>query len=291
MMVLVIGNPAAGRGQALSEARKLIRILESRGHEAELFSTRKPGDAARRASLVGSEVDALVIAGGDGTVNEILNGLPDPSRTPLLHLPTGTANMLSRELQLPPHTEDLARIIERGDVRWADMGIVNGRRFLLLVTCGFDAAVAYEVRKSRGEKLGYRGYLRPVVRGLRNYELGQMRVSVDGKSTEIGCHVMVLKAQNYGGLLMFSRSAALDSGRFDICVFKKGSVLSLARYCIAGLLRMNGLLRDVVYCTGKRVTIESECPCPVEVDGDYVGSTPLTIDLVEKKVPLLVGPT
>ena len=85
---------------------------------------------------------------------------------PILHLATGTANMLARDLGLPRNPEALAEILDYGAVRNVDMGLVGARRFLLLASAGFDATVAEEVQKSRGATLGYHGYAMPVLRGL-----------------------------------------------------------------------------------------------------------------------------
>jgi diacylglycerol kinase (ATP) len=288
MVVLVIGNPTAGRGHSQARIDRLARVLESRGHEVEVFLTQKAGDAALRAGRIGPDVERLVVAGGDGTINEILNGLPDPSRVPILHMPSGTANMLARDLNLPFRAHELAEILETGAVRWADMGIVNNRRFLLLVTCGFDARVTEVIKRDRGHTLGYRGYLLPTLRALNQYGPVDLHVSIDGTWKATGSQVMILNVRHYGGLLVFSDTAALDSGKFDVCVFQRGSVASLVRYGLAALFRMSSMLPDVMRFFGRRITIESSLPCPTEVDGDYFGTTPLGIDLLDAKVPLLV---
>lgn len=288
MVVLVIGNPAAGRGHSEARINQLACTLESRGHKVEVFLTQKAGDAALRAGRIGPEIERLVVAGGDGTINEILNGLPDPSRTPILHVPSGTANMLARDLNLPFRAQQLAEILETGALRWADMGIVNNRRFLLLVTCGFDASVTEQIKRDRGRTLGYRGYILPTLRALGRYDPVDLQVRIDGTWKASGRQVMILNVRHYGGLLVFSDTAALDSGQFDVCVFQSGSALSLVRYGLAGLFRMSSMLPDVMRFFGRRIEIDSSLPCPTEVDGDYFGTTPLSIDLLEAKVPLLV---
>lgn len=291
MHVLIIGNPAAGRGRASSQICEFRRIMERNGHAVETFLTQGPGDAGNRASRIERGVERLVVAGGDGTLNEVLNGLPDPSQIPILILSAGTANMLARDLVLPRSLEALARVLEDGFVRTLDMGLVAEHRFLLLVTSGYDAAVTEEIRKRRGKRLGYRGYVEPLIRALGSYNPTDLTVTVDGKRTITGRQVMVLNVRHYGGVFVFCNNARLDSGTLDICVFQRGSIAATLRYALAGLLGMVEKLPDVVHLTGRTVRIESKDPSPVEVDGDYFGATPLVVRLCPSVVPVLVPRT
>ena len=157
----------------------LLQGLRRRGYLVETFLTNSPGDAGRRARDIEADVDVLVVVGGDGTLNEILNGLPDPSRTPLAHLPTGTASVLGRELGLPKRAEDLIQILEGGHLRRLDMGLLGEGRFLTVASVGLDAMVTDEVRRQRGGTLGYFGYLLPILRALQHYHPPELKVSVD----------------------------------------------------------------------------------------------------------------
>ncbi len=288
MHIIIIGNPAAGRGRTHGKIREFRRTLERRGHVVETYITEQRGDAGHRASQVDHEVDRLVIAGGDGTVNEVLNGLSDPSRIPLFHLPTGTANMLAWDLRLPGNTEDLVDVLETGTVRKLDMGLIDEHRFLLVVSSGFDAAVTKEIRNHRGKRLGYRGYVEPVLRVLSRYRSAQLEVIVDERHRVTGRHVMVLNVRHYGGIFVFWKNARPDSGTFDICVFRKESRVSLVRYGLAGFLRLIHKLPDVTHMTGRRVCIQSRESSPVQVDGDYFGETPRVVDLHPSIVPVIV---
>ncbi|MFH1115379.1 MAG: diacylglycerol kinase family protein [Pseudomonadota bacterium] len=288
MDIVIIGNPAAGRGRTYGKIREFRRTLERRGHVVETFLTERRGDAGKRASLAGHGIDRLVVAGGDGTVNEVLNGLSDPSQIPLFHLPTGTANMLARDLGLPGDTDSLADVLENGIVRKLDMGLIDAHRFLLVVSSGFDAAVTEEIRTHRGKRLGYRGYVEPVLRVLSRFRSAELEVIVDERQRIAGRHVMVLNVRHYGGIFVFWKNARPDSGVFDICVFHKESRVSLVRYGLAGFLRLVHKLPDVTHITGRRVRISSRESSPVQVDGDYFGETPRTIDLCPSVVPVIV---
>ncbi|MDH7499748.1 MAG: diacylglycerol kinase family lipid kinase [candidate division NC10 bacterium] len=286
--ILLIGNPAAGGGRAMRTMADLPERLRQRGHRVETFLTRSAGDAGRRARDMEGDVDALVIVGGDGTINEILNGLADPSRIPIAHLPTGTASILGRELGLPRRTKDLVRLLESGHLRQLDMGLLDGRRFLMVASAGFDAMVTEEVGKRRGGTLGYLGYLSPILRVLSRYHPPELQVTIDGAEPALGALVVVSNTRNYGGIFSFADRARCDSGHLDVCIFPRGSLPALIWYYLAAFCGWVSKRTDVRYLTGTRIKIESKDPVAVQVDGDYAGTTPAEIQLLPALVPVLV---
>lgn len=289
MNLTLIANPAAGRGKADRKIEALARILERRGHRVELYMTRAPGDAIRRAGRVEPATAAIVVAGGDGTLNEVLNGVADPSQIPIALLPVGTANILAHELGLPDEPEEVARILDRGIIRKLDMGLAGERRFLLLVSAGFDAMVAERIQRGRRGPLGYHGYLLPILQVLARHRPPELSIAIDGQGTLKGALVVVSNVKNYGGIFTVADRARCDSGHLDVCVFPRGTMPALLRYAFAALRGKVSALPDVTYLTAKRIRIESAEAIAVEVDGDYFGTTPVVIDLKPACVPILVS--
>lgn len=290
MKVLVIGNPVAGRGAAGRRVGELVRELERRGHEVEWLLTGQAGEARRGAREAEGRVDCMVVAGGDGTLHEVVNGLADPARTPLGQLPLGTANLLAHELDLPRDPRALADLVERGETRRVDLGTLGAERFLLLVSSGFDAMVAERVRRARNGRLGYRGYVLPLLRALASYREPRLRVRLDGCEVLEGALVVASNIRNYGGLFRVADRARCDSGHLDVCVFESASRLELPLYLAAAALGRVSGLRSVAYRTARRVEIESETPVAVEVDGDAFGTTPVELALAGPRVPILAPP-
>ncbi len=262
---------------------------KARGHAVECFSTRNPQEAGERVRQRESEgdLDRIVVAGGDGTVNDVLNGLEDPSRVPLAHLAFGTANMLARELRIPRDPGALAALVERGACRRLDLGRAGSRRFLLVASSGFDAMVTRAVSRARRGTLGYPGYARPILHALRHYRAPQLRVSVDGAEPLSGALAVVSNIRNYGGIFSVADRARPDSGVLDVCVFSGERVGDLLRYAFAAGTRRVSRLPDVTYRTGRRIVIEAREPTAVQIDGDYRGTTPLTIEVEPSVVPIL----
>jgi YegS/Rv2252/BmrU family lipid kinase len=289
MKVLVVVNPIAGGGAATRGAERVVQLLERRGHAVECFSTRSPeaaGERVRKRELEG-DLDRIVVAGGDGTVNDVLNGLEDPSRIPLAHLAYGTANMLARELCIPRDPRALAALVERGAYRRLDLGRAGSRRFLLVVSSGFDATVTRAISRTRRGTLGYPGYAKPILGALRQYRAPRLRVGIDGAEPLSGALVIASNIRNYGGIFSVADRARPDSGVLDVCVFSGERRLDLLRYAFAAGTRRVSRLPDVAYRTGRRIVIEAREPTAVQIDGDYRGTTPLTLEVDASVVPIL----
>jgi len=287
LKILVIGNPISGGGRTTRLADRLVRTLEGKGHAVELCMTREAGEGRQRAARVDSGIDRLVVIGGDGTLNEVLNGLVDPSATPLCQLATGTANILAHDLRLPRRPEALANLLENGELRRLDMGKVADRRFLMLVSVGFDAMVTEEIRRTRSGTLGYARYLAPIFRVLRNYKPTRISVQVDGKSPVAGELVVVSNTRNYGGLFTLAERARVDSGHLDVCVLSRASLPGLLRTAAGGLSGGISGQKGVTYMTGREVAIDAEESVAVQLDGDYFGRSPVRIGLEPGRVPFI----
>jgi YegS/Rv2252/BmrU family lipid kinase len=289
MKVLVIANPAAGAGRGRERTRQLVRALEARGHAVERFSTRRAGDARRRVAEAEGAVECIVAAGGDGTLNEVVNGLADPSRTPLVPLALGTANMLAGALGIPGEPAALAEMIERGAVRRIDLGRVGGSRFLGVVGVGFDALVTEAVRRTRRGTLGYPGYALPILRTLASYRAPRLRVRLDGEKPVVCGFAIVAKLRNYGGLFAVTPDAEPDSGKLHICLFHDASIPGLVRIVLPAWRGTLGARDDCTVAAASRIEIESEGePVSVQLDGDAWGATPTEIRLEPRVVPMLV---
>lgn len=290
MKVLVVTNPAAGSGRGRERTQVLVRRLEARGHSVESFATRAPGDARRRVAEAEGTVDCIVAAGGDGTLNEVVNGLSDPSRTPLVPLALGTANMLAGALGIPRDPVALADVIERGALRRIDLGIAGASRFLGVVGVGFDAMVTESVRRTRRGTLGYPGYALPILRTLHGYRTPHLQVTLDDRAPEACGFVIVAKLANYGGLFAVTPDARPDSGKLDACLFRDARLGGLVRIVWPAWRGRLAARRDCLVTTARRIRIESDgsARIPVQLDGDAWGTTPVDLSVEPRVVPMLV---
>ena len=286
---MIIGNPVAGTGRAERSIVELEEALRRRGCGVETFRTKARGEAVELARRVDADVDCLVVAGGDGTIHETVNGLADPARTPMAILRVGTANILAKDLEIPESAESLADLIVRGKTRRLDLGLLGtGTRFLMVVSCGFDAAVIRSIHENRRSRGGAWGYPLPILRTMARYRVPHLCVQVDGAAPIEGAMVVIANTRTYAGIMSVADRALPDSGHFDVVVFPRGSVRSLLHYAWASWRRRVSQLQEVAYVTGASVRIESQHETDVEVDGEYYGTAPVDMKLQPGAVPVVV---
>ena len=276
MNVRVIANPIAGGGRGKAVAEDLCRALESEGLPHELVITQKAGDARTEAGRPGA--DFIVAVGGDGSVNEVANGLKGTGAC-LAILPLGTANVVARELGIHRDPEKLARLIAENKTRVIDVAVTNGRQFMLGAGAGFDAAIVNRVHQNRGKRLGFHSYVRPVFHVLQTYAFPPIRVRIDGETVCENAHYAIVGNCRYSaGIFRFTPKARLDDGLLDVCLFRNLTMVRMARLALASWRPRFAERKDILYHTGREVTFESAdgTEVPLQIDGDPAGTLPAT---------------
>jgi diacylglycerol kinase (ATP) len=288
---LVVVNPAAGSGRAIRLLGWLRERLESRP-DIELAVTARRGEAEELAAAAVADGRERVIAvGGDGTVQEVINGLlADSSRSAELGLvPVGTGNDLARSLGLPSDPAEAWTIALGASSRPLDVArALNGegreRWFGSAGGIGFDAQVAEAMSTRRGWQAGRAGYLVTTLSELRRFDNRHVRLIVDGEVIER--HVLLVAIANgayYGGGMRIAPDARTDDGMLDICVVGDISRFTAIRQ-LPNLYRGTHVAHPAVSMhAGSVLTIESEesgTATRVHLDGEPFGTLPLTVSLV-----------
>jgi YegS/Rv2252/BmrU family lipid kinase len=289
--ILVIANPASGTGATPARLAALERLLVRAGCRISVHATTCSGDASRLAKTLGSDADFVVAAGGDGTVNEVVNGLATPDGPPVAIMATGGANVLARELGLPRDAEGVAAMILAGRTRAIDVGIIDQRRkFLAVLSVGFDASVVKAVQRTRRGTLGMRGFVLPTIRTAISYVPPAVSVTVDDGEPVDGALVIAANTGTYGGIMRVSDRARCDSGSLEVVVFPRGSASALLRYGWAGIRGRVQHVPGVVCRTGRAISIASRADADCQADGEYIGSTPVTVRVRPKGATFVIPP-
>jgi diacylglycerol kinase (ATP) len=291
----VIFNPTA-RGE---KARRFRRHLDSIGAQSTLKLTAAPGDARRLATeAVGEGFDSIIAAGGDGTLNEVLNGIADapngPERARLGLLPLGTVNVFARELGIPTKLNLAWQTICEGRETRIDLPSIeyqaNGHAkrlcFAQLAGAGLDARAIELVSWQLKKKVGPLAY---IVAGLKALMGEQSRITVSGGPEPLtGELVLIGNGRLYGGYYKIFPDADLRDGLLDVCVFPRVNWLVLAR-CGPGLL-LHGTLAKSAARTfqAKSVTLSSASPTGMEADGELSGHLPATFSVSREKLRVIV---
>ena len=286
MRACIIFNPTA-RGE---RAQRLRSQLGSLGRELALRPTTAPGTATLLAEeAVRQGFDTIISAGGDGTVNEVLNGIanaPDGlDRARLAVLPLGTVNVFARELGISMNPARALQQIRSGretkiDLPVADFsngGSVARRHFVQLAGAGLDARAIALASFALKKKIGPLAY---VVAGLQALREPQTRiaVSVDGRQSE-GELVIICNGRFYGGSFNFFPDADLQDGHLHVCVFRRTNFFAMLRCGLSALLGRIASLGGGHYLRGERIELTSAVAAPFELEGEHVGHAPVQITL------------
>ncbi|HLO76223.1 MAG TPA: diacylglycerol kinase family protein [Magnetospirillum sp.] len=287
--VLVIHNPTAGRrrGKRLND---IIALLRAKGCVVNERKTTQRGDAEEFArSVTAAECDVIVAAGGDGTVNEVVNGMVEVADRPQLAvLPLGTANVLALEIGLDPKDdEQVAETIAAGPVRTVHLGLANGRHFVLMAGAGLDAHVVEGISGALKRRAGKLAYVVEGVRQAFDYDFPALTIRANGQTYE-GCMAVACNGRYYGGPFVAAPEARLDSPSLEVCVLPKSGVGGMVRYGLA--LPMNKLaeLPEVQMFSADSITILGPRGAPLQGDGDIVARLPAEVSIARETVQLVV---
>src|ERR1700719_3495494 len=281
---LVILNPAAHSERA---QRKQARV-ESLARDCVVCATTYVGEAesiARRALDEGFQ--KIVAAGGDGTINEVVNGLAG-TRAPLGLLPIGPMNVFATELGLPVH--DLERcwdIVQGAHIREVDLAKANQKFFVQLAGVGLDAQVVKETSAQLKRNFGPLSYLISAAQ-IAARQPPRLFIQSEDASIDQGSFVLVGNGRLYGGPFPFFKHAVIDDGLLDVIVFKRLGYLEIIKYRQDVLFSSDIRVPDVEYFQTRRLRVESHQSVPVEVDGELVGNCPVEFSLHERSLRVLV---
>ncbi len=236
---------------------------------------------------------AVVACGGDGTVAEVVNRVGD--QAPVTVYPMGTANLLAGYLGIPRDVLAMSNLLaEDGVVVRLDAGRANGRIFLLMVSCGFDAEVVRRMHsRRRGRHISYLSWAQPILAAMRSYKYPSLRVACTppsgGPATiQRTRWVFAVNLPVYAAGLVVAPQARADDGQFDICTFDRGSLLHAFKYIGHVLFGRHQRLSDYKSQIATHVHIDADEPVPYQLDGDPGGILPLEIEILPGRLVLLV---
>ena len=283
--VLVIVNPAAGRWR-LERLRAVLGRLGELACASEIRTTTGRGDAERFArQALGEGFDVVVAAGGDGTVNEVINGLAG-SDQPLALLPLGTVNVLAAEIGLPNNPRAIAEVIAGGRPAPIYLGRAGPRHFVLMAGVGLDAHVVAGVSLRLKRLLGQKAYYASFFNQLLIQRKLQYRVTIDG-AVHQAASVIVANSRFYGGRFVCAPQADLTAPLLQVCLFERPGRWNALRYVLALYRGRVARLNDCRIIPATALTIEGPTGDPAQMDGDIDARLPLTIRVAERPLRLI----
>ncbi len=285
-MLRVIYNPVAGP-KVVSKIDRIRVVLTRRGVPHEIVKTVRAGHATRLAQeAVLDKATAVIAVGGDGTVNEVANGLAG-SETRLCVVPHGTGNVFAAEAGLPPTAEACVELLFNGktaDIRLARAG---NRYFVLLASAGFDAEVVERMGHRGKNVLGIGAY---VVAGLRHLMRSQPTLWMEfpGKERIEAQAVLVCRGKRYGGNVSMVRDGSLAGDSLRVVALLSKGRGAIVRFALAALRGKAAESPGVLVRATPSVLVRCSIPSAAQVDGDYLGPLPVRFEMTETVLHIVV---
>jgi YegS/Rv2252/BmrU family lipid kinase len=286
--IVISSNPKSGSSDRQSLVRETARRLEEQGYQVQVHTDLDRVVKAVDILNASGRLRTVVAAGGDGTVSLLANLLG--ADVPLAILPLGTENLLAKYLKLSPKPKELAELIVAGQAVRLDAGQANGKLFLVMTGCGFDAEVVHRLHAKRTGHIRHMSYAGPILRSIGRYRFPALRIEVDGELVDRrNSWAFVFNVPRYAMNLKFVDDADSQDGQLDLITFRKPNLLNGLFYLVTILFRNHRGRKDVYVRRFKKARITSEQPVHFQLDGDPGGSLPLEIEVVPKRLRVLVG--
>jgi diacylglycerol kinase (ATP) len=283
--ILAVFNPAAG-GDRRARFERVLAAVRAQGHSITAIETTGPGHAETIAREASPETyDVIAAAGGDGTFNEVINGLAEKDMTVGL-IPLGTANVLAEEIGLGKDTASIAAALTRGPIKSIRVGRANGRRFTMMAGAGFDANVVDTVSLRLKKQIGPLAYVWQSIVQASVDRFEPCDVVIDGKAYKT-TSIVACNGRRYGGPFVAAPEASLSDDCFHIVLMNGRGWMSVLRYGLGLTLGRLARLHDVQLVTGRDVSVRGPSAQPVQADGDIVTHLPLHIAIDPTPVRLL----
>lgn len=291
MRALLIHNPAAGQRDHRREVAESVARLSSAGWEVEVVVSESAGEleqAVRGAVAAGVEV--VIAAGGDGTLNLAVQGLAN-QRAILGVLPMGTTNVWAREVGIPLNARRATELLLQGVVARADLGMANTRYFLFTAGVGFDASVTRDIDPVAKRKLGMLAYV--IAAGVQALKLRGVETTIIADGLISRGRALMVVASNirlYGGVLNMAPQAFADDGLLDVWVFQGRGISEGIVRAASVLLGRHADDPGARFYRCSTLSVSVKGSLPVQLDGDYVGTTPVTLRTVPRALRVLIPP-
>jgi len=289
-----VHNRAAGHAVSRDrQFRQAVAVLEEAGWSVHVRETSQEGDGAPIAQAAArAGADVVIAAGGDGTVNEVIQGLAH-TESALGVLPLGTVNVWSREAGFSARVAQAARQLVEGRTVALDLGKAGDRYFLLMAGVGLDAEVTATLgsAKMRKQRLGVIPYIVRTAQLLPRYRGASIVVEMDGRADRHDAlMVLVSNTRLYGGISRPTPHAVANDGMLDVRVFHGSNPVHSVKHIARFLLERRGSSDDGDIVRARRVVVNANPPLAVQVDGDPIGTTPVAISVEPHALKVIVPP-
>ena len=227
-------------------------------------------------------VDIVISAGGDGTLNEVVNGIIG-SDIPLGIIPLGITNVFALELGIPMNPKKAIKLILEGHTKKVDVGEANGRAFTMMLGAGLDGYVIHNLSHEFKKKYGAPSHIIEGIKSYRTYNPEPIKVIADGRDLGTGYEVIIANTSSYGGSFKISPVASVDDGYLDVVIFRNGGILKDTRYFFSVIINRHLYLEDVNIYRAQEIYLEGKAVY-YHLDSEKGGILPLTVKVKKQAI-------
>ncbi len=291
--ITYIVNPKSGASSGKMMVREFKDYLVERKYDVRTVLTNSLGHAGElaREAVQDNDCAMVIVAGGDGTVREVVHGMEGSSK-PIQIIPCGTENLLANELGFDERSSTLIKAFEGDCIRPLDLGDADGRCFTSIAGFGFDADVVKRVMDSREGHINHMDYFWPIWRTFWGHRFPTFKVTIDGEEIFEGQGlVFVGNISRYAVGLQILHHADYGDGLLDLCIYKCNSRPRLAKHSAMTILKVHAARRDVIYRQGRTIHVSTpDSNVYSQFDGDPGPPLPITIEIIHHAVRMIVPP-
>ncbi|MGE6259852.1 diacylglycerol kinase [Heyndrickxia sporothermodurans] len=287
----IIYNPTSGREVFKKHLATVLQKLEKAGYEASCHATTAAGDAIEAAKVaVDRKYDIVIAAGGDGTINEVVNGLAEQEFRPKLGvIPVGTTNDFARALHIPRDIEAATDIIVQGDTIPVDIGKMNSSYFINIAGGGRLTELTYEVPSKLKTMLGQLAYYMKGIEMLPSIRATEVRIEYDGKLFEGEAMLFLVGLTNsVGGFEKLAPDSSINDGLFSLIILKKTNLAEFIRVVSAAITGNHINDPNIIYTSANRIKVSSSEKMQINIDGEFGGLVPAEFENLYRHLEVFV---
>lgn len=292
--LLLLANMYSGKGIIKLNIADMIDYYNSRGFEVTVYSSQYIGHITDIVQKTGSQYDNIICCGGDGTLNETINGLMTLEKRPILgYIPCGSTNDFANSIGIPTIIEDSYKIAVDGQCFNIDVGKINSKYFSYVAGFGMFTNISYETPQNMKNILGYQAYIFAGLKEIANIRTYPMKITYDNDIIEDEIMIGLISNSNSiaGMKRLFENYADLNDGLFEVLLVKKPKNTSLLRNIVSCFVEKNFDDNDMFYSfKTSKIKFESKDFIKWTVDGEYGGDYNYTeIEVIKNSVDILVN--
>ena len=297
MKCVFIYNPVSGKGKIPKKLDYIVKKLHEKYDEVEVRATQSSGDMANFAREAIDKVDAIIFAGGDGSFNEVLQGVADVENMPALgYIPSGTVNDIARTLKIPRNIKKALKIILNGRTAKLDCMKANDRYAMYVIAAGAFTRATYLTSQKQKNQMGSIAYFIEGARSELNFDIFNIDCKNENKEEQTSCvFVSFMNSQSVAGFRL-NRTTKLQDGKIEVAIVsqkkkkgfwnKVGAILSVFKLFLFGYRAKN---RDLIRLEGALFDVDVGEDVVWIFDGEKGASGKLHIEVIPQRVNMIIS--